>query len=430
MPRAACLAALLLASALVAGAVGRQDFDEYRSRRRALAEKLSNGLILLLGYDEAEGESARGPFRQENNFYYLSGHNEPGAALLIEPAHGRREYSETLYLPSHSKRTDLWAGPQIDPEDRGAPAATGFGRVARIGDLRRDLSRRLQRRSLLWTLLPRSSTSFGQAPEPDRREELDRLAPSTPRSDLRGTLADLRFVKTEHETRLIETAVKASVEAHLAAWRVLLPDLYERRLAAEMSRVLIDAGCLRPAYAPIIGSGPNSAVLHYAKLDRRIEDGELVLMDVGGEYAHYASDLTRTLPAGGRFSKRQRRLYDIVLEAQLRVLAAVRPGMTLEGDDANSLSHIAKEYFREHGLADRFPHGIGHYVGLDVHDPGSQHEPLREGMVITVEPGLYFPEESLGIRIEDMVLVVEDGGRVLSADLPKDPDEIERLLAR
>jgi Xaa-Pro aminopeptidase len=240
----------------------------------------------------------------------------------------------------------------------------------------------------------------------------------------------MRRVKTEHEMRLIKKAVEASVEAHLASWRVLRPGGYERNVAAEMARVLIDAGCLRPAYAPIIGSGPNSAVLHYSSLGRRIEGGELVLIDVGGEYAHYAADITRTLPAGGNYGKRQRALYDIVLEAQRRVLAAVRPGMTLEGEDVNSLGRIARDYFREHDVADRFPHGVGHYVGLDVHDPGSQHDPLREGMVITVEPGLYFPEEGMGIRIEDMVLVTKEGGRVLSADLPKDPDEIERLLRR
>jgi Xaa-Pro aminopeptidase len=196
-------------------------------------------------------------------------------------------------------------------------------------------------------------------------------------------------------------------------------------------------GCERSAYAPIIGSGPNSILLHYAANRRKIEAGDVVVIDAGGEYQGYASDVTRTIPAGGKFTARQREIYGIVLAAQKAAIAAVKPGMKLRGDDASSLLKIAMNYINTHGkdlhgqpLGQYFIHGLGHYVGLEVHDPGSFDAPLEAGMVITIEPGIYIPEENLGVRIEDTVLVTPSGGEVLSSALPKEAEEIERLIGK
>ena len=197
-----------------------------------------------------------------------------------------------------------------------------------------------------------------------------------------------------------------------------------------MSGEMIRHGAIRPAYPPIVASGPNAAVLHYADLTRRIRPGELVLMDVGGDYGGYAADLTRTVPADGRFTKRQRRLYDWTLAAQEAAIAALRPGARLTGPD--SLTEVAQRAFDQArtGLSARFRHAVGHFVGLDVHDPSPLTTPLDEGMVVTVEPGLYLPDEGLGIRIEDMLVVTAEGARMLSADLPRAAEDVERAMRR
>jgi Xaa-Pro aminopeptidase len=194
-------------------------------------------------------------------------------------------------------------------------------------------------------------------------------------------------------------------------------------------------GCAREAYAPIVGTGFNSTVLHYSGLNDQIKDGDVVVLDVGGEYGGYAADITRTLPANGKFTPRQREIYEIVLGAQNAALAAVKPGAKLYGGPG-SLQQIVTDYFSVHGLdkegrplARYYIHGVSHHLGLDVHDPGDRDRALEPGMVVTVEPGLYIPEENLGVRIEDDVLVTKDGYQLLTARLPRDPDEVEKAMA-
>jgi Xaa-Pro aminopeptidase len=203
-----------------------------------------------------------------------------------------------------------------------------------------------------------------------------------------------------------------------------------------MTSVYFERGCERHAYPPIVGSGPNSVILHYMTNHRRIDSGEVVVADVGAECSDYASDITRTVPANGKFTPRQREIYEIVLGAQKAAIAAVKPGMRLRADGP-SLYQVAYDYINSHGrdlhgqpLGKYFVHGLGHYVGLDVHDPGDYAAPLKAGMVITVEPGIYIPEENIGIRIEDVVVVTADGARVLSAALPREIADIEKLVGK
>jgi len=195
-------------------------------------------------------------------------------------------------------------------------------------------------------------------------------------------------------------------------------------------------GCERPAYAPIVGSGFNSTVLHYSDDSRTIESGDLVVMDAAGEYSLYASDITRTIPASGKFTARQREIYDIVLGAQKAAIAAFQSGKsTLQRNTPDTLYKVAYDYINTHGkdshgepLGKYFIHGLGHYVGLGVHDDGDYSIPLGPGMVFTIEPGIYIPEEKLGVRIEDM-FYVDSGGKLirLTESLPQTADEIERL---
>ena len=238
--------------------------------------------------------------------------------------------------------------------------------------------------------------------------------------------------KSPAELALLQYSIDVTLDAHRAAWKRAAPGEYEYQVAATMTDVYFDAGCQRSAYAPIVGSGPNSTTLHYSRNSRRMDGGELLLMDVGAECDGYAADITRTIPVGARFTARQREIYEIVLGAQNAVIAAIKPGLPF-GD----LSKIAREYINTHGkdlhgetLGKYFTHGVSHHVGLDVHDATDFGQPLAEGNVITVEPGIYIPEENIGIRIEDMVEVTKDGAKLMSGALPRDPAEIEKALGR
>jgi Xaa-Pro aminopeptidase len=213
--------------------------------------------------------------------------------------------------------------------------------------------------------------------------------------------------------------------------------LYEYQVGARMEFVHADEGCTEEAYAPIVGTGFNSTVLHYDSLEAKILDGDIVVLDVACAQDGYAADITRTLPANGHFSPRQREIYEIVLGAQNAAIAAVKPGVTMSRSATDSPYHIAYEYIDTHGkdregrsLGRYFIHGLSHHIGLNVHDAGSTQRPLEAGMVITIEPGIYIPEESLGVRIEDDVLVTETGAKLVSARLPRNPDEVEAVMAQ
>jgi Xaa-Pro aminopeptidase len=218
--------------------------------------------------------------------------------------------------------------------------------------------------------------------------------------------------------------------------KMMRPGLYEYQIAAKMVEVHAMGGSEAEGYAPIVGAGPNSVVLHYDKLARKIEDGDIVVLDVGAQYSGYSADITRTLPANGKFSARQREIYEIVLGAQNAAIATLKPGIDLCKKGGHSAYKVSYDYINSHGkdlhgksLGQYYIHGLGHDIGLDVHDPGEYCQQLKPGMVITMEPGIYIPEENLGVRIEDDVLITPDGHKLLSERLPRDPDQIEKIMA-
>jgi Xaa-Pro aminopeptidase len=266
---------------------------------------------------------------------------------------------------------------------------------------------------------------------------LRKQAPGVQLEDVTGRIDALRQVKSQAEIALLTRAIEVSVDAHLEAMKMMRPGLYEYQVAAKMQYTHADEGCLEEAYFPIVGAGFNSTVLHYDSLERKIDDGDIVVLDVACAQDGYAADITRTLPANGHFSPRQREIYEIVLGAQNAAIAAAKPGMTPTGRGAGSLFRIAYDYIDSHGkdrdgksLGQYFIHGLSHHVGLNVHDPGDPGRVLEPGMLITVEPGIYIPQENLGVRIEDIILITETGAKVLSARLPRNPDEVEAVMAQ
>ncbi len=431
---------LLLLTAVVAvsfhaGESGRP--QTYEQRRLALAKKHSDGLIVLFGYGEREAQDARSPFRQENNFYYLTGWNEPGAVLLLLPANTKQpSHGEILFLPEKNGSRERWTGPRTGSDEPDLDQKTEFSDVRDVSTLAPVVKEALGSYERVYGLLPRRHPGLAQQPEPDWTKRLRKLAGGYPMSNVRGSLGEMRMVKSEPEIQLIRRAVDATVEAHLAAWKKIRPGLFEYQVAAPLIERLMSLCCPRPAYAPIVAGGRRATILHYTKNSARLRSGELVLIDAGGEYSHYAADITRTVPVDGRFTDRQRKIYEAVLSAQKTAIAKVKPGMTLAGNGPNSLEKIVRELLDARGedqdgkpLGRYFTHGLGHHVGLAVHDPEDPKAPLKAGMVITIEPGVYIPDENIGVRIEDMVLVTSDGGRLLSSALPKDPAEIERIMS-
>lgn len=403
--------------------------DSFAARRRQLAEALGGGVVALLGYGHEDGQSGFTGFRQESNFYYLTGHSEPGAALLIAPRNGRAPYREILFLPEPADSAIRWSGPLLRPEEA---SELGFQDVQPAARWPQELRALRRDRKRLFGLRPEPTVEPGSS---RMRRLFDRLSEEAGRAevlDARGRIADLRSVKSEAELALLRKAADATVVAHRAAWAAVRSGAVESDVHAEFVAAAFRAGCERLAFTPIVASGRNATILHYRKKDGTLQLGDLLLVDAGGEYCRYAADIARTVPVRGRFTDRQIGLYNAVLGAQRAAIAAARPGAILNGSTPGSLQAVAEKHLRRHAPLDSsaaLPHALGHHVGLDVHDAAPRRRPLRPGMVVTVEPGIYLPREGVGIRIEDMVEVTEDGCRVLSQALPYEAEEIEELMA-
>lgn len=424
----------------------RQPNADYRSRRVAVSEKTKGGVVVLFAATEEEGQNATNGFRQDNYFYYLTGWDQPGAALVIAPAapakhdHPARAYEEILFLPAHNLSQERWTGPKLGPENPEAKRITGFDRVELLDKLRDELVRILPSpRSTVYSDLPDYGSTSPSAAPLQWLGRANAFPNYNSLRDVKPLLDEMRLVKDPGEMARIQYATSASVAAHLAAIKAMKPGMEEQQIAWLMQFTYGEQGCERGAYAPVVGAGFNSTVLHYDAGHNAIKDGDLVVMDVAGEYAMYASDITRTVPANGHFTPRQREIYNIVLGAQQAVIDAFQSGKYVINPQAdNSIYKVAYDYINTHGkdlhgqsLGKYFIHGLSHYVGLEVHDTGSTSSLLGPGMVFTVEPGIYIPEEKLGVRIEDIFWVDPSGKLVmLSQGLPRTTEEVERAMAK
>jgi Xaa-Pro aminopeptidase len=393
---------------------------EYAARRDRLRASLKKKEVVVL-FGAKESDDLHYSFFQDPNFSYLSGWEEPGAILLIAP----EKDCDILFLPPRTPAEEKWTGRKLGPDDPTAREITGFSKVLPTTSFEPEMKRVLADHPTLMTILAGTLSPL-----------LAKAVPELKAADAKSLLAKLRMEKSVTEIAQIQRATDASIDAHRAAWHSMKSGEYEYQIAARMVATYEGEGCRRSAYAPIVGSGPNSTILHYSRNSRRLDAGEVVVMDVAAECDGYASDITRSVPVSGKFSPREREIYEVVLGAHNTAIAAIRPGMTLGRRTPNSLYKVAYDYIDTHGkdlhgepLGKYFTHGLSHHVGLDVHDLSDTQAPLKAGMVITIEPGIYIPEENIGVRIEDVVLVTETGSKVLSAALPVNPDEIERALA-
>jgi Xaa-Pro aminopeptidase len=396
-------AILALAAAVSLCAQSAIPLSEYAERRAKLQKEL-DGIVVLFGWTEGPDEVYR--HYQSSSFYYLSGFEDPGGILLISPK------SEVLFVQPRNERRERYNGKRVAAGDSDALEKTGFREVLGVEKFETRLSKALEEAGPIYAALATTP-------------KLQALAPLREFRDATPMLAALRMRKSDAEVAAIQKSTDVSMKAHLASWKRLQPGLFEFNSAATFTETMMNAGCEQHSYEPIFGSGPNSVVLHYNSNRRKMDRGEMIVIDAAAKCDRYASDITRSLPIGGKFNERQKQVYEVVLGAQKAAESILKPGVTLA-----ELTAAAKKYMEEHGgFGKYFLHGIGHHVGLDVHDL-SDRSPLSAGAVITLEPGIYIAEENLGVRIEDVYLVTEKGFRAMSAALPKEASEIEKALVR
>jgi Xaa-Pro aminopeptidase len=442
------IAILVVAALSSLPALGRerQPNSDYHARREKLAAKLDGGAALMFAPPEPEGPNDVYGYFPDVNFYYLTGWAEPGAALLVVPAAAAKaenpahDYTEILFLPNRNRSQERWTGPKLGPDSPDAVQVTGVDRVESLDNLRAELVKLFPARGTkIYTDVPTADDTSNSTQPLVWLDNANAFAVGTSYEDIRPLLASLRMFKDAGEVELIRKATDASIAAQFTVIRnTIKPGTSERAVSATLQYEWGKRGCERPAYAPIVGSGFNSTVLHYSADSGTIQNGDVVVMDAAGEYSLYASDITRTVPANGKFTARQREIYDIVLGAQKAAIAAFVSGKShLQRNQADTLYDTAYNYINTHGkdlhgepLGKYFIHGLSHYVGLNVHDAGDYTVPLSPGVVFTIEPGIYIPEEKLGVRIEDIFYVDKDGKLIrLTESLPQTANEIEKLMS-
>ena len=398
------------------------------ARRRGLLRRVGHGAVLIPAAHERDLEKdyvQDNDFRQSNTFFYFTGLETQDAGLLMT-ARGPDSLETVLFLPPRNPGQERWTGLRLGP-DSTAARLSGIATVLPTDSLdRRLLIARFRSGGPVYVPLDGSTR--------DEARILDLIFEGGG-SDVRNLNAltdSMRAVKDRDEIARLRTAVNISVAGHIAVMQAARPGMYEYELEAVLEDGFRRNGADRVGYPSIVGSGPNTTTLHYDVNRRRTRDGDLVVIDAAAEWGQYTADVTRTFPVNGRFTPRQKAIYDLVLGAQQAAFDSVRPGMTMRQLDA-----IARRYMREHSgtlcgdktCDDReyFNHGLGHPIGMDVHDVGFGRS-FQAGTVITIEPGIYLAAESLGVRIEDDVLVTATAGEWLSAGAPRTTDAIERLM--
>ncbi len=414
--------------------------EVYRARRRRVQETLpETDVALVLGAGDSRGYGDVGTFRQEPGFYYLTGVELPGAALLLE-----RE-TELLLLQARRPALEAWTGPKLGPGEDTA-RALGFDAVADrdssevVVDARRKavpglaerIAEKLRQGAALWIPLPAATSGDLTQEQHMIRSLRDRL-PSFAVRDLSPTLTEMRLRKEPGEVGLTRKAIAATVAAMHGAASRIRAGVREAEVDGAAFAQLRASGAEGWSFPPIVGSGQAGCVLHYDANRGVLEDGELVVVDIGARYGYYCGDLTRTFPVSGRFTRRQRRLYHAVLEAYEAAVAALAPGSTIAAVRKAAFDALEGSGVEGDGgktLGQFFIHGIGHFLGLEAHDAGGEAPTLAEGMIVTIEPGVYLREEGVGIRLEDDYLITATGAENLSAALPREPAAVEALLAR
>ena len=431
---------------------------EFARRRKNLMGMMDKHTIAIIpgAREVTRSRDTEYPFRQNSDLFYLTGFEEPDAVLVLVP--GRRQGQVVLFCRERDPDMELWNGYRLGPE--GAVAYLGVDDAFPIDDLDEILPGLIEGTQRIYY-------SMGHDDVFDQRvmgwvNQIRKLvrtgaAPPADFTDLAFLLHEQRLIKSAAEVRVMRKAGEISAAAHVRAMQECQPGRYEYHLEAAIQHTFAEHGARFPAYNSIVGSGANACVLHYTENASKMRAGDLVLIDAGCEYQGYAADITRTFPVSGQFSNEQRAIYDVVLEAQRAAIAKVRPGNTWNQPHDATVRVITRgliklgllrgkerELIKAEAYRDFYMHRAGHWLGLDVHDVGEYRvdgrwRQLEPGMVLTIEPGIYVAADNtkvpkrwrgIGVRIEDDVVVTEQGCDVLTGDVPKRADEIEALMSQ
>jgi Xaa-Pro aminopeptidase len=426
-----------------------------RSQLKEFMRRMAPKSVAIIpgAHDTRRSNDTHYRFRQDSDFFYLTGFEEPDALAVIKPE-GDTKY--TLFVRPRDPEREIWDGRRAGVDgaksDFGAedafPAAEFESKLADFLDGAEVLYYRLGvDQDLDNTIIKEIARMRGWNRKP--------IHPPQTIVDPATIVHEMRVVKSADEIEIMQTAADIAAEAHCEAMKAAKPGMHEYQLEALIEQIFRRRGALAPAYTSIVGAGPNATVLHYINNDGELRDGDLLLVDAGAEYKGYASDITRTFPINGRYTKPQRDIYDLVLKAQMACVEMVRPGVTHDQLKQRSIEILTEgmvelgllkgkteELIKEKKYEKFYMHGLGHMLGIDVHDVGryyygTESRALEPGVVMTVEPGIYIspntedvPEEYLGIgvRIEDDVLCTSNGPRVLTHKVPKQAEEIEELM--
>ena len=433
------------------------DIKEYQRRRKRLMDMIGSDSIAILPTASVyiRNRDVEFPFRPDSDFYYLTGYPEPEAVAVLIPDRADGEF--ILFCRERDQEMETWHGRRAGLE--GALDIYGADDAFPIEDMDDILPGLIENHERIFYNMG-SDQNFDQRVLGWVNQIRDKVRTGVVAPDefisLNHFLHDMRLYKSRHEIKLMRQAAKISASAHKRAMQNCKPGMHEYQLEAELTHEFMRHGARAAAYPSIVGSGPNGCILHYTDNQDAINEGDLLLIDAGAEYQGYASDITRTFPASGKFSRAQRQIYELVLSAQLAAIEQVKPGnhwndphdaavrVLTEGMVAlGILKGTPDELIKDQSYTKYYMHRTGHWIGMDVHDVGDykvdgEWRMLEPGMVMTIEPGLYLPAETkglnkkwwnIGIRIEDDVLVTKEGHDVLSKDVPKAADEIEGLMA-
>lgn len=428
----------VLTSWAAAQVVDLPPVDELRARRKVIYDKIDQGIGILPG---AQKQAGYVEFRQSADFFYLTGLEVPDCYLFLEG----KTRKEVLYVPARPL-SEQWEGP-IYESIEAIKATTGIGDVrviARRPKLDEELAKLVgdAPRSIFIGTEPEEigviiNDSAGPAYSARAKHPWERFTqrehgfkkllqekfPKHEIKSLSGIIRTMRLIKQPSEIAALRKASEYSALAMVATIKGARPGRFEYELGAINDFEAKVRGAQGPAYQPIVGTGPNSCILHYSKKNRRIADGDIIVCDAACSYSYYVSDITRTFPANGKFSAEQKHVYNAVLEAQMACIKEAGPGVPL-----HRLEQLAREVLKKYELDRFFIHGLSHHVGFAVHDP-MDFGTLKEGHVFTIEPGAYLSDRGLGVRIEDVILITKDGCEVLTKDCPKTVEEIEAMMA-
>jgi Xaa-Pro aminopeptidase len=431
--------------------------SEFKQRRKQLARRIKKKSVALIASASASvrNRDVEYPYRQDSDFHYLTGFDEPEAVAVFAP--GRKQGEYILFCREFDREKAIWTGRHAGLE--GARNAFGADEAFPIDELDKVLPGLLENRERVYFPIghdPKIDRQVFSAVNNVRAKVRTGVRAPFEFVSLEHLLHEQRLIKTSHEIQLMQKAAEVSVRAHKRAMSVCKPGKYEYEIEAELLYEFTRHGMRAPAYPCIVAGGHNACVLHYTENKDVLKDGDLLLIDAGAEYENYAADITRTFPINGRFSESQRLLYDLVLEAQLDAIEQVRAGNRWNAPHDAAVHTLTKglvklgllegrvsKLIKDEAYKKFYMHRTGHWLGMDVHDVGEyrsdgEWRSLEPGMVLTVEPGLYVAPDchdvdpkwrGIGIRIEDDVLVTKDGCEILTAGLPKTVAEIEAFMA-